>query len=592
MKRTKTRALTVALSGVLVAGLAACSGGGTSTGSNTTGGSGNSGSSGSTQAAGKKGGTLYYYTSRNAEHYDPQRTYIGRDIANESRMVYRTLTTFPSADGDASLKLVPDLATDTGKASNGNKTWTFTIKKGQKWQDGKDITCQDFQYGISRTFATDVITGGPNYAIQFLDIPQNADGSSKYPGPYKAKPAQQKMFDKAVACSGNTITFHLNRPVPDFNQAVYLPAFAPYRKDQDHGDKSNFDVFSDGPYKLQGKWNEGGTNTFVRNPEWKPDGIRKALPDKIVITEGMEDEVIAQKLIADQGNDKFAVTDRSVPAPFIPKVISNPNAKDRATNPNSPFNSYLLPNFKSKVMQNKAVREALLVATDKKAASTALGTAVSNPNSLSIVNPALKGNWNSNPYNTTVSGDPAKAKKILQKAGVKMPVPITYIYSRGSNQTDKQAAALQEGWQKAGFKVSLDPQTQNYYTIIQDPSKASQWDVCWGGWGADWPSASTVIPPLFDSRVNLNKSSNGQDYGAYANPQVNKAIDASYNTSSPEEQAKALEKVDDMLKKDVAYVPLDITKFFLIRGSGITGWVDNKAFADYPDLGAIGVSGS
>ncbi|HET7305599.1 MAG TPA: ABC transporter substrate-binding protein [Segeticoccus sp.] len=590
MKRTTTRALTVALSGVLVAGLAACSGG--SSGSSSTEGSSGSTGGSSQAAAGQKGGTLYYYTSRNAEHYDPQRTYIGRDIANESRMVYRTLTTFPSADGDASLKLVADLATDTGKATDNNHTWTFTIKDGVKWQDGKPIKCEDFQYGISRTFATSVITGGPNYAIQYLDIPKNSDGSSKYPGPYDAKPAQQKLYDKAVSCDGNTLTFHLNRSVPDFNQTVYLPAFAPYRKDLDHGDKSNFDVFSSGPYKLEGKWNQGGTNTFVRNPEWKPDGIRKALPDKIVITEGMEDEVIAQKLISDQGNDQYAVTDRSVPAPFIPKVIQDPNAKDRATNPNSPFNSYLLPNFRSKVMQNKKVREALLIATDKKSASTALGTAVSNPNSLSIVNPALQGDWSSNPYNTKVSGDPARAKKLLQESGVKMPVPINYIYSRGSDQSDKQAAALQQAWQKAGFKVSLQPETQNYYTIIQDPSKSGSWDVCWGGWGADWPSASTVIPPLFDSRVNLTKSSNSQDYGAYANPQVNKAIDASFQSSSPEEQRTALIKVDDMLKKDVAYIPLDITKFFLIRGSGVTGWVDNKAFADYPDLGAVGVSGS
>ena len=39
--------------------------------------------------------------------------------------------------------------------------------------------------------------------------------------------------------------------------------------------------------------------------------------------------------------------------------------------------------------------------------------------------------------------------------------------------------------------------------------------MIWGGWGADWPSIATVIPPLFDSRINLTKTSNGQDYGNY-----------------------------------------------------------------------------
>jgi peptide/nickel transport system substrate-binding protein len=89
---------------------------------------GGAGSQGPTSS--EKGGTLYYLTQRNAEHLDPQRTYIGRDISNEARMVYRTLTTFPAVSGKASTKLVPDLATDTGTSSNGAKTWKFTIKDG------------------------------------------------------------------------------------------------------------------------------------------------------------------------------------------------------------------------------------------------------------------------------------------------------------------------------------------------------------------------------------------------------------------------------------------------------------------------------
>ena len=91
-----------------------------------------------------------------------------------------------------------------------------------EWEDGTAVKCQDFKYGVSRTYATDVISGGPTYAIQYLAIPTKADGSSKYPGPYMATAAQQTLFDKAVVCSGNTITFHLNRPVPDFNYTVTL----------------------------------------------------------------------------------------------------------------------------------------------------------------------------------------------------------------------------------------------------------------------------------------------------------------------------------------------------------------------------------
>ena len=55
-----------------------------------------------------------------------------------------------------------------------------------KWQDGQKVTCDDVKYGISRTFATDVISNGPTYILSFLDVPTDADGSPAYKGPYKS----------------------------------------------------------------------------------------------------------------------------------------------------------------------------------------------------------------------------------------------------------------------------------------------------------------------------------------------------------------------------------------------------------------------
>ena len=91
------------------------------------------------------------------------------------------------------------------------RQWKFTLRDGLKWQDGSAVKCEDYAYGISRTFATDVITDGPTYAIVYLDIPADsaADNGSAYPGPYKATPEQQALFDKAVQCNGNEITFNL-----------------------------------------------------------------------------------------------------------------------------------------------------------------------------------------------------------------------------------------------------------------------------------------------------------------------------------------------------------------------------------------------
>jgi peptide/nickel transport system substrate-binding protein len=72
---------------------------------------------------------------------------------------------------------------------------------------------------------------------------------------------------------------------------------------------------------------------------------------------------------------------------------------------------------------------------------------------------------------------------------------------------------LKDTLDKAGFSVTLEGLSETYYDVIHNPHNASKYDLTWAGWAADWPNASTVIPPLFDSRVNLSKQSNGQDYG-------------------------------------------------------------------------------
>ena len=207
----------------------------------------------SAPAAGVKGGTLYILSGTATEHWDPQRVYVGVNIEYGNRLFTRTLVSWAPVTYDTEVaKLVADMATDTGKVSTDGMTWTFTLKDGLKWEDGSEITADDVKYGVSRTFAVDVITGGPNYAIAFLDIPTLADGSSAYKGPY-AKTGQD-LYDKAVTVSGKTITFKLKQSVMDFNNTVTMTAFAPFKASKDLGDKSNYAIFSSGPYKLQGDW--------------------------------------------------------------------------------------------------------------------------------------------------------------------------------------------------------------------------------------------------------------------------------------------------------------------------------------------------
>ena len=132
------------------------------------------------------GGTLYFITNaQQFDNVDPARVYTGRDIAFFNSYLYRNLVSYKPVAGSAGSSLVADLATNTGVPSNNAKVWKFTLRPGVTWEDGKPVTCADVKYGVSRPFAADVITNGPQYTVDALAIPKDPAGGSAYKGPYK-----------------------------------------------------------------------------------------------------------------------------------------------------------------------------------------------------------------------------------------------------------------------------------------------------------------------------------------------------------------------------------------------------------------------
>jgi peptide/nickel transport system substrate-binding protein len=65
----------------------------------------------------------------------------------------------------------------------------------------------------------------------------------------------------------------------------------------------------------------------------------------------------------------------------------------------------------------------------------------------------------------------------------------------GTPTTDAQASSLKDTLDKAGFSVTLEGLSDTYFDVIHNPHNASKYDLTWAGWAADWPNASTVIPP-------------------------------------------------------------------------------------------------
>ncbi len=498
--KSGTRLAAVAAASALL--LAAC--GGSSTSSESGAASAPASAAASGGAGGgepQAGGTAYILT--NAEQLltlDPQVVYTGEDLAFLGATLTRTLTAYKmSPDNNEGTSLVPDMATDTGRVSNGGKTWEFTLKDGISWETGEAVTCADIAYGVSRTFDIGVTNGGPTYGIAYLDVPSAEDGSSAYKGP--ADGTGQELFDKAVTCSadGKTITFNLNKAVPDFNYAVTLHSFAAVPKAADTGAEYGNKIVSNGPYKIsEYQKGKGGKLVLVRNENWDPasDDYRKAYPDSWQVDFGLDETVIDQRVIQSSGNDETALT-QGLTTASLPLVFDDPAVASRAIDAFDPYTRYTAINVEK--VPDKLVRQAIGVALDREALLKNAGGKYAGEFADGAVKPnigvdyAATGLWDGLLGQAVPgTGDPEFAKKLLAQAGVK-DLTITLDYAQ-SDDGDKAAAIYVESLKKAGITVKPNPiePGQYYGVVFKDPN-----ELLVGGWGPDWPNASTVIPPLF-----------------------------------------------------------------------------------------------
>jgi peptide/nickel transport system substrate-binding protein len=540
-------------------------------------GGGSSSNSGSNTQQGRKGGTLTLLAQSDFEHLDPQRVYVS-NATNFTRLFTRTLTAYKAAPGKAGTQLVPDLATDLGQSSDSGTTWKFTLKDGLKYEDGSAITSQDIKYGAERSFS-DEITDGTQYAKQYLV------GGDTYKGPYVGDDNGGKGLESIETPDPKTIVFHLKQPVADFRYTVTWGTFAPVPKAKDT--RANYDAhpFSSGPYKIASYDKSRGID-LVRNTYWdaKTDTVRKALPDRISVQFGVDPSTITQRLIADRSADQATATiDTQVAPEYAPQVFNNAGVKARQANGQTVFTWYL--GINTRKVSNLAVRQALNYAVNREDYIRQFGGPQFGDPATTITNPTSPSSRKFDLYPAGRTGNPAKAKEALRKAGVTLPVPLTLAYA--DTPTVRNAfTALQRAFEKDGmFKITPQPiPRKEYYATVGKPD--TQPELVYVGWGMDWPSGATVIPPLFSGRYII--PAGNQNYSLLDDPTINAGIDKALAEPDFDKAQQMWGQLDEDVAKLAATVPLRYDRAVYLRGSKVHGFYVHPLFGE-PDVVSMGV---
>ena len=551
-------------------------------------GSGNSGAAGVPTQAGEPdsgvdgvrapsdatGGTLRLVAG-DIDSLDPQRSY-SPGVWNLMRLYTRTLVTYSSEPGRTD-ELVPDLATDTGTTPDGGRTWTFTLKDGVRFETGRAITSRDVKYGIERSFASDVVIGGPTYVLDLLDDPQDP-----YAGPYQDESPGKLGLASIATPDDRTISFTLSTPAPDFPFVMALPSSSPVPVENDTGDAYRFKPVSSGPYLITSVDQVTGL-VLDRNPQWDPatDDVRTALPDQVIVKSGLSGVTRDQALLAGSADADLSGTGVQVATTSRMDDALAGRVDDVTT---GSLRLLALPTTVAP-MDNADCRAAVAAAVDRGTVQEALGGPGNAVRSSLLWPRALAGG----PEDPDPGQDLAAARASLTACG-KPDGFSTVLAVPDAPNTVKVANAIAADLAEVGIQAEvrpLDPGTY-YATDVGKPTNvvAQGYGIVLATWTADFPTAASFLGPLVDGRSGRNVGNT--NYAQLADPGVNGLVDTARAATDPAAAADAWRQVVTAVGATGVYVPLAENRVQLLAGQRLRNGVVMQPYGGY-DVVTAGV---
>jgi peptide/nickel transport system substrate-binding protein len=297
---------------------------------------------------------------------------------------------------------------------------------------------------------------------------------------------------------------------------------------------------------------------LVRNPNWDPasDPYRTALPDRWELNFGIAGAVIDQRLIASAGNDQYAIPyGGTLQTENLAVVFSDPSTPvaqfaGRAVSEYDIYARYYWINVNK--VPNVKIRQAMAVALDREALRLNAGGDFYGGFADGFIKPNIGQDYAPTGFWTEFfgqaipdSGDPELALQLIEDSGEAAP-SLTFDYA--DTATNGRAAAIVvSSLARAGITVTPNPiEPGKYYSIVFDPAAGHEFGI--SGWGADWPNASTVIPPLFTPE-------GGFDLSAVDDPDFNARVEAAQSETNRATQATLWQALNKHAVENVYAIP-------------------------------------
>ena len=443
---------------------------------------------------------------------------------------------------------------DKVENEDGTVTYTFHLRDGIKWSDGKDVTAGDFEYAWKRL--VDPATAADySYMLDSIVNANEIIAGEKDASELAAKAVDDKTFEVTITTD-----------VPYFEEICAFPAAMPVRQDiiEEKGDQWTFDpstYISNGPYKLT-EWTHNSQIVMAKNENYYD--YENLGPD--TITFKLMDDANAMLSGFKSGELDFI---QDAPQAELPSLIASGDMKIL----NYLGTYYVCFQTQKAPFDNPKVREAFTLAVDRTYIVnkvTQSGQVEASGYVPSGIADADGGDFRAEggdyyaPTDADYEANCEKARQLLAEAGYPngegFPV-VEYLYNT-SDAHKAVAEALQNMWeQELGVTVTLN--NQEWAAFLQT-RKNGDYSIARNGWISDYND------PI--SFLDMWMTGGGNNDAQYANPEYDNIIKQAKATSDATERMKLLHQAEDILVgQDYVVNPLYFYTQKYMLADGIEG---------------------
>ncbi|MFG2605269.1 ABC transporter substrate-binding protein [Streptomyces sp. NPDC048514] len=448
---------------------------------------------------------------------------------NILRQSVQTLMAQPKGEGDP----VPDAAESCTFTDSGSERYACKLREGLQFASGDPVTAADVKYSIERALRI------------------NADSGVS---------ALLNTIDTIETQGDREVIFHLKTADATFPYKLSTPVAGivnpkDYQKDKL---RDGFALDGSGPYTFKADVKDDAivSATFTKNPSYK--GSVTVNNDAVELRAFQDADAMGAAV--DKG-DIDVMTRTMSPAQIQKLDGGSDNQVDLVDMPGLEIR-YLAFNTDAPSVKSKAVRQAMAQIVNRgELVSKVYGTQAEPL--YSLVPATVTGHSNSF-FNKYGNPSVAKAKSLLDKAGITTPVKLTLHYTTDhyGSATKQEFQILQKQLSGSGlFDVSIQGHP---WATFRPAEQKGQYDAYGMGWFPDFPDADNFLAPFLDKDNFLGSPYDNNTIQHSLIPQSRRSADRLG-------AANSLTEIQDLVADDVPVLPLWQGKQYVAARDDITG---------------------